>query len=521
MRSKFLEAILTGVLLLSASYSYSQSYVQSAGQFSRITPGGSARIQALGGTNVALGGDYSSALSNPAGLGFYNRNEISLSHGLNVLNTNSQYLGTTTNDSKVKLNIPGFSIVLHLPKTNSDYRGGSIAISLSRINDFNQTIRYSGFNTQNSIIDDFVDVADSYNNPDPKDIFGKGDPDYNLPSGPEYNSPTGLAYYNYLIGPKSLLSDPDTGPASEYFSDVTYWLGNDNTIDNLQTEEVKNAGSSNQWNFSYGGNFKDKFFFGAGIGVTSIKYKSIKTYSEAFDNNAYLSNLGLQETLDVKGSGVNATIGMTSRPVNFIQFGLSFTTPTMYWLYEKYDAVMNTNWKDFVYFDGTETITLNNEFAATDIVTSDYTLMTPAKLSGGLAFISKFGLISGDIEYVNAKHARYDSNEGPSFSNTNSEIRSSYKPTVNYRLGAEFRYEIFRVRAGFGVQGNTMANSGNFDNTVTSVSGGFGIKTRNFFADFALINSRGDNYYNPYSYAPSVEIKNNMVRGVVTVGLTF
>ncbi len=56
-----------------------QDFVDNALLFSRTQPGGSARIQALGGTQISLGGDYSSALSNPAGLGMYNKSEVTFS----------------------------------------------------------------------------------------------------------------------------------------------------------------------------------------------------------------------------------------------------------------------------------------------------------------------------------------------------------------------------------------------------------------------------------------------------------
>ena len=47
---------LSGLLWLIASTSFAQSYVESALLFSRTIPGGSARIQAMGGSQIALGG---------------------------------------------------------------------------------------------------------------------------------------------------------------------------------------------------------------------------------------------------------------------------------------------------------------------------------------------------------------------------------------------------------------------------------------------------------------------------------
>ena len=151
-----------------------------------------------------------------------------------------------------------------------------------------------------------------------------------------YNTPTGLAYYNYLIGPASLI-DPSF-PDDEYFSDVK-------TIP-YQQEQIDTEGASNQWSFSYGANFKDKLFLGAGIGVSTLKFKSTKYYLEDFDD-PYLNYLDLDESLDIKGNGINATLGAIVRPVDFLQIGVSFTTPTYFEFTETYDAEMSTSWEEF------------------------------------------------------------------------------------------------------------------------------------------------------------------------------
>ncbi|MEQ8560818.1 MAG: hypothetical protein RID18_04855, partial [Cytophagales bacterium] len=53
-------------------------YYQDALRFSSTDRGGTARLQGLAGSGVALGGDLSSVIINPAGLGFYNRSVLSI-----------------------------------------------------------------------------------------------------------------------------------------------------------------------------------------------------------------------------------------------------------------------------------------------------------------------------------------------------------------------------------------------------------------------------------------------------------
>jgi hypothetical protein len=494
---------LSGLLCLFATASLAQSYVESALLFSRTRPGGSARIQGMGGSQIALGGDFSSNLSNPAGLGMYNRSEVTFTPALSFYNTRAQYLGNVDDDSKSTFNIPGLSFVFHLPKEKNGFLGGSFGISMTRINDFNRSISYHGTNDESSIIDYFID-----------DAFGSTTDQFDEFTGHQYNTPTGLAYFNYLIGPASII-DP-TYPDDEYFTDVS-------TIPD-QSEVLETKGSSNQWSFSYGGNFKDILFFGGGIGVTSLRYEVLKNYTEEFDD-PFLNDLGLQESLEVRGTGVNATVGAIVRPVDFVQLGVSFTTPTYYGLAETYSATMNTDWKNFDYYgDGSEI--LNNEEASTDIVQSDYSLTTPLKFSGGIALLSKYGILTGDVEFTNPGQAKYSS-ETPdvSFQQENETIKSVFKSVVNYRVGAEFRYEIYRVRGGYAVQGSTYEDSFNLDNSIKTISGGLGVRMKRFFVDVAYVNSSGNSYYQPYTFfdgsGPVVDLDNETNTWLLTAGFTF
>ena len=130
---------LTGILLFTISIAWSQSYVESALTFSQTRPGGSARIQAMGGSQIALGGDYSSALSNPAGLGMFNRSEVTLTPGFSTYSTQSHYFGVSQDESRSKFVVPGFSLVLHIPtRSNSGFQGGAFAISMTRTNDLDR-----------------------------------------------------------------------------------------------------------------------------------------------------------------------------------------------------------------------------------------------------------------------------------------------------------------------------------------------------------------------------------------------
>src|SRR5690606_30535733 len=478
MSKKLSGFVLSAILLHFGFGALAQGYVETAHLFSRTKPGGSARIQGAGGAQIALGGDYSSALSNPAGIGMYNRSELSITPAYSSYNASSLYLGSGNDVDKTKLNIPGLSFVYHMPNQKGSFLGGSLAVTFSRINDLNAESLYSGVNQNTSIIDYSIDDAALGTVAQ----FNEG--------GRHYNTPTGLSYHNYLIGPQTMLDPP--GPADEYFSDVR-------SIP-FQQEEIVTKGASNQWSISYGGNYNDMIFFGGGIGITTIRYKSEKFFTESFDDDPFLDNLALQEFLDIRGTGINATLGVIVRPVNFLQVGASITTPTYYQMSETYNAELSTLWKNFDYF-GDGSVILNDVGAGTDILTSDYTLTTPLKFSTGVAFITKRGYIAGDVEFVNPAKTKYGSEtSGISYAPENEAIRATYKAVTNVRLGGEFRHKIFRVRAGYAIQGNTFSNDIDLDNQINTISAGVGIRTSKYFVDLAWIQSSSDAIYNPYSF---------------------
>src|SRR6187551_2987315 len=244
---------LAGMLLLISFSSMAQSYVEEALLFSQTRPGGSARIQGIGGAQIALGGDYSSALSNPAGLGMYNRSEFTFTPAVSGYTSKANYLGNDDKDGKTILNIPGISIVIHGSKDKGGFLGGSFALTMTRINDFQGATTFQGTNQNTSIVDSYIQTAN-----------GATTEQFDQYGGPLYNTTTGLAYYNYLIGAKSILDPP--GPEDEYFTDVK----------GIPTQHAytETTGRANQWSFSYGANFNDILFLGGGVGITSLKYTS-------------------------------------------------------------------------------------------------------------------------------------------------------------------------------------------------------------------------------------------------------
>ncbi|MBX2901159.1 MAG: hypothetical protein KF775_16005 [Cyclobacteriaceae bacterium] len=496
---KRMGTLLAGIAMALPWVVQAQSFTETALLFSRTQTGGSARIQGMGGVQTSLGGDYSSAFSNPAGLGMFNRSEFTISPGFSTANLQSSYFNTSVSENKSNLQLPGFSMVFQNDQDGrSGFLSGTFAVSYNRVNSFNQTFSYQANNPTSSIIDYFISDADGY----AASAFNT--------NGALNNTVTWLGYQNFLLE-----EDPDA--ATHYYSVVGGFP--------FQSENVQYKGYQGQWNLSYGANLSDKVFLGAGLGLTTLRFSSKKTFRESFEGEP-LNSLLLEENLNIRGSGINATLGIIGRPIDLIQVGFSYTTPTLYSITDVYSASMATNWNNYDYYgDGSQF--LNSVSDQIDEVVSEYSLKTPGKVSVGAAvFIGTNGFISADVDFVNYSGARYSSGiSGISFSGDNDDIKKLYQPTANFRLGGEFRHKNLRFRLGGSYMPDPFrTEQNNINRAVTSYSGGVGYRTKKFYADFALVFAQGQSTYRPYrlnTNSPIVNLDGTRIFGMVTLGFPF
>ncbi len=507
--------LLAATLMLTASSLMAQTYSELGLTFSQTKPAGSARILGMGGASVSLGGDFSSAYSNPAGLGMYNRSEFTITPGYMSLNNNGSYMSGGTNlsnsnsDTRTALNIPGISLVLSKPQDgDGGFIHGSFAVTMTRTNDFNSNIRYSGTNPNTSLIDYSLYWATG-NQPEALDKYSDA-------TAGVYNSVEGLSYRNFLIESEAI----NDGDPTQYFS----YIGGIPT----QSETIQTKGGQSQWNLSYGANFNDKFFLGAGLGIVSLNFQSHKVYSESFSDDGPLNSFALTEDLSVKGTGINLTVGGILRPVDGFQLGASIATPTRYSITDSYTASMTSSWKNIDYY-GDGSLILGNESSGMDVVTSSYNLLTPWKFSAGASYIfGKHGLISVDVEHLNYGGAKYNSQTANvSFDEDNKDMKAEYASVTNVRAGGEYRIKSFRLRGGFNYMPNPYKTVQNdVSNARMAASLGVGYRASTFFIDLAYINSWSEKSYRPYTLynnlpSPLLTYDQKASNVVATIGFIF
>lgn len=512
--------IFTAIVVSFALQGVAQDFVDNALLFSRTRRGGSARIQALGGAQVSLGGDFSSALSNPAGLGMYNRSEFAITPGLGIQDNTSTYLGTSTGEGKTVFNLPALGFSYHHESgKEKGFLGGSLGITMTRINDLNQNFTYRGTNDRNSMVDYFINDAFGMT---PESMLWDTSP------GDNFFTLTALAYNNYLI--------EDVPAGSSTYSSVLSPLPAEpgfpaevRTIDQQEVSEAR--GGQSQWSISYGANFDDKLFLGAGLGIHSLRFRLQQYFRESnfrfSEDPGYvpIDYFETNETYNITGSGVNFTIGAIFRPVNFLQVGASWMTPTYYNIIDSYTARIDSRWNIYGIPDNTsfpDQPDVYEEFG--EALISEYSLTTPMRLNTGATFISQFGFITADVEFVNYSKARYNSQIQDDFSAENGGIRAEFENVINYRAGGEFRYENYRIRAGYSYMPDPFKANDDVDQRIQSVSGGLGYKTPDFFVDLAAIFSDTNRRRFPYfveDASPVAVQRFKTATYLLTVGFTF
>lgn len=217
---------------------------------------------------------------------------------------------------------------------------------------------------------------------------------------------------------------------------------NTNGVDRVLTDfYTEREGYSTLTNLSVAANLRDRYYFGGGvnfhtfesnnfeaIGVDDLRFTDNYTYIKDYTPNSRLA------------SGVSANLGVIAKVNQMLRLGLAYHSPA--WYVDTEELVT-----EYAMYEGTD-----NEgdkyYIDRDVYNYINDLTTNQKVTASAAMVlGANGLISADYTYTDYSPAKYKpENE---FAAENDFIENQLSGTSTFRVGAEGRFNDFRVRGGF------------------------------------------------------------------------
>jgi long-subunit fatty acid transport protein len=469
-------------------------------RYSQQIFGSTARSMSMGGAFGALGADFSSLSSNPAGIGIYRKSEFTFSMGFANRNTESEFQNNSGSKNRFSFDIPDLGMVFAFPKSeNSNKFRFGFALGYNRTANFNSESTYTGKNTDNSLLDSFIEDIRQYGGATSEDLYY------------DFAFDADLAYQTYLL-------NPDTININQYVSVIP-------DGEAYQSQNTSTWGGMGEFSLGMGFNFSDMFSFGFSFGFPTIHYEEESIYEEndidreiSVADTLNFKSFRYDQFLNTTGNGFNANFGIIVKPVNWLRVGAAIHSPTYYYMHDNYRSAMYSS------FEGGASYGYLSPDGA-----YSYNLTTPFKAIGSLAFIfGKHGLISFDYELTDYSMSNFDASDY-SFSNENKIINEVYKNTAsNFRGGLEIKYEKFAFRAGgayYSSPINSEYTTSETDQHVISFTGGIGYRQKRFFIDIGYGYFRRSEAFSAYTLVqeqvPSATMSRTDNRVVTTFGIRF
>jgi hypothetical protein len=539
--------ILPLVLLFSATRLLAQNEADAL-RYSQTQPAGTARALGMGGAFSAVGADLSAATLNPAGIGLYRKSTFVFSPSYQTTSNESDYLDSTATTSLGKLTLGSWGFAFNQRKNEDNPENTlhslTFAFGQNQVANYNRRIQANGYNTASSITDYFATLAQG----SAPSALGVAEP-VNLQQ---------LAYNTYAIFPTANNNTAYFGAAQ---------TGIDSTDGRVrgvnQSLSQQEGGRNNEWYISMGGNFNERVYLGASIGISAIRYTRASEFVETDRRNTqqyYVDSLTNQfgypletqfksltynETLSATGSGINARIGAIFVPIDPLRIGISAQTPTILSMTETYSYAISQDLTEYANGVDPTTGTVLYSQRPSDTISGNYSyrLTTPAKVTAGLMYLfGKSGFLSADVDVMDYSTALFVANaDAYSFAQENKNIRDLFQLSYNYRIGGEARLsDMFRLRAGYAFYGSAFTTAANnytvangstraLNTNATFFSLGAGLRQRDFFLDVSYVMQTSQDKFRPYTAGTSLSgvekysptLINNSHRNTATFTLGF
>jgi hypothetical protein len=472
--------------------------VDDALKYSQIFYSGTARFNSMGGAFTALGGDISSLNQNPAGLGVFRSSEFTITPLLSNITSVASYNGNTS-DNLYKFNVGQIGIVTNLLTKSSGLMSLNFGYSYNKLNNFDQSVNIRGVSNTSSMADYWAALGNKDGGINFHDLEGA----------------EAIAFDTYIID--TLAGSGGNGYGTAYSN---YGDNPPSRYGQRITRLISNEGSIGEHSFSLGGNYNNKLFFGATLGISKLRYISHFSHSEITDLAlpSLFKEFTYTDHYEDKGTGYSIKLGAIFKPVEAVRIGIAFHSPTWYKIDEYYSKDITSQFTDGAKYESSNTPSRFN-----------YALATPFRVLVGVGVqVQKHALLSADYEFVDYTSARFsETGDGFDYGPTNTEIKNSLKPTSNFRFGAEYRFNVLYLRGGYGLYGKSFASGeDNQDLKYNSMAFGAGFREKNVSIDFGFTNFKYSQKYFLYPVnqgvaLSQVDLKTTRNVFTLTIGYKF
>ncbi len=484
---------------------------------------GTARYVGMGGAMEALGADISTISTNPAGIGLFRRNQVSISGGV---------VAQTDAENKTEFN--GFGIEFKGDKSHVSFDQVGIVWSPTR---GRSSYINLAFNYHKST--DFGQILNAANN-----LSGASQSKLTSIKYSSYNGLQGADYVwtgvdaNY----EQLMGKSDDGKYMNYYDGKQFLFGQ------------YQKGYIGVCDFNISGAINNQVWLGVTIGLHDVNYRSNSIYSEDLEGGATSEHF---EELRIDGTGFDVKAGIIFRPVKDSPFRIgAYVNSPVY-----YDLTMK----------GASDLTLREGDKQGDNGNKcnyDYRLNTPWKVGVSLGHtVGNYLAFGATYEYAWYNHmdnrvkdgSYYDAWYGDYYETSSSDddmndnTRFSLKGVSTVKLGLEIKpISMFAIRLGYNYvspmfkeegfrdqsiasAGTAYATSSDYTNwkATNRITAGVGFNYQNWAFDVAYQYSaqKGDfypfmSYYDKNSkdndcVAPVTEVKNNRHQLLMTLSYKF
>jgi len=494
-RTFFHRSLSACLLMGTASFTLAQNE-EDALRLSTVQPGGTARSIGVANAFGALGADAGSIGINPGGMGLYRTSEISITPSFEVNSVNSRYEGTSTNDSKSRLFFNNIALVLNSPsRSGGDWRSTTFGVVYDRKSTHHWSRQAEATNVPTSVLDGFALGANGYYTTELLDAV-------------PYSS--GLAYQAWGIDPL----DPGDTLNTNYVAALPAGA----LVSQVHTIETR--GSSNNTSFFFSGNYMDRLYIGASMGIVGFRYNSTTAHTETtMDEGVNLKDLTYKENLLTTGNGLEVKLGAVGRISERFRAGIAFHSPMFTQLNDVYNTELRTNFNI-----APDSVNRSFDESSIDGV-FNYRIHSPWRAVFSAAYIAgTHGMFSVDYEYADYSNARFRASnklvDPYDFASENRVIKAAFRAVHSLRVGTEWRAGKWYLRGGWGMVPNAYVKEElRHADAMQTYAGGIGYRSEHLSLDLGVnVIKNGYEYfqYDP-NFASVTSEDRSTVRSLVTV----